>query len=94
MEDLMMRWTEHVDDEDGEPLDNRVGEDSIYMHGQLARPGGIFRMPPDADVHESLLEGAWFHPPNRANDRGVLAPWRSHWGIPGWELLGGRKVWR
>jgi hypothetical protein len=94
MNDLMMRWTEFVDDDDFEPLDMRVGQDSIEMHGQLVKPGGVFRMPSDADVHESLLDGAWFHPPNRPNDRAVLAPWRPHWGVPGYTLRGGIKSWR
>lgn len=93
MNDLMMRWVEHVDD-DGEPMDDRVGPDSIAMHGQLATPGMPFRMPDDPEVDDSLQGGMWFHPPNRPNDRAVIAPWRPHWGIPGWEFRGTRKVWR
>lgn len=89
--DLYMRWTEHVDD-DGDPLDTRVGEDSVAMHGQLAEPGGLFTMPNDEDVSESLRGRSWEHPPNRPNDRAVLAPWRYGWGIPGWFYRGGRRV--
>lgn len=92
--DLMMRWSELVDDDSLEPLDPRVGQDSIEMHGQLVEPGGIFRMPPDADVHESLLDGSWFHPPNRPSDRAIIAPWRAYWGIPGYELIDGFKSWK
>lgn len=91
--DMMMRWTEHVSNS-GRPLDNRVGADSLAMHGQLAPPGGLFTMPPNApDVHSSLLGKSWAHGPNRPNDRSTLQPWRPHWGIPGWVLRNGRKVY-
>jgi hypothetical protein len=90
--DMMMRWTELVNDKTGLPLDTRVGADSIAMHGQLAPPGGLFTMPADPDVHRSLQGQSWSHPPNRPNDRSVLQPWRPHWGIPGWILRNGRKV--
>lgn len=91
--DMMMRWTEHVSDSTGRPMDSRVGADSIAMHGQLAPPGGKFTMPANApDVHSSLLGKSWNHPPNRPNDRSVLQPWRPHWGVPGWVLRNGRKV--
>jgi len=90
LSDLYMRWTEHVDD--GDPLDARVGADSIAMHGQLAEPGGLFTMPHDEDVSESLQGRSWEHPPNRPNDRAVLSPWRYGWGIPGWFYRGGRRV--
>jgi len=90
--DMMMRWTEHVSNS-GRPLDDRVGADSLAMHGQLAPPGGVFTMPPNApDVHSSLQGRSWAHPPNRPNDRSVLQPWRPHWGVPGWVLRNGRKV--
>lgn len=45
IDDLMMRWTEHVDDETMRPLDDRVSLDSIAMHGQVTRPGGLFTFP-------------------------------------------------
>jgi len=89
--DIMMRWTELVSDSTGAPLDNRVGTDSIAMHGQLAPPGGEFTMPNKADVSASLWGKKWAHPPNRPNDRATLQPWRPHWGIPGWVLRGGRR---
>lgn len=91
--DMMMRWVEYVSDSTGLPLDDRVGKDSIAMHGQLASPGGLFRMPPNAPgVSLSLLNRSWAHPPNRPNDRAVLQPWRPHWGIPGWVLRGSQKI--
>jgi hypothetical protein len=99
--DLKMRWTELVDDDTYEPLDPRVSVDSIAMHGQVATPGTPFRMParapaPDekgnTEVPESLVGKTWLFPPNRPNDRSRLLPWRAHWGIPGWELRGGRRI--
>jgi hypothetical protein len=93
--DLWMRWTEHVSDE-GSPYDDRVGVDSLAMHGQVAPPGGYFTQPASAPggdpVPEGLVLRTWAHPPNRPNDRGVLAPWRAHWGVPGWIWRGGRRV--
>lgn len=91
--DLMMRWTEAVDDQTGEPLDDRVAPDSIAMHGQLAPPGGQFTMPPDPDVSEKMWGKSWDAPPNRPNDRAALAPWRPDWGIPGWVWEGGKRKW-
>lgn len=99
--DMMMRWSEHVDDATYEPLDDRVSVDSIAMHGQLAAPGGAFTMPPTAPksgaegttiVPSALVGQRWTHPPNRPNDRAVLAPWRPDWGVPGWIWRGGRRV--
>ena len=100
--DLMMRWTEHVDDETGLPLDARVAVDSLALHGQCAVPGGLFYLPstspvPDADgntiVPESLAGQTWECPPDRPNGREVLIPWRKDWGIPGWQIIDGAKVW-
>lgn len=99
--ELMQRWEEHCD-ESGAPLDNRVGVDSIAMHGQVARAGEAFFMPDDApfadakgrtEVPDSLVGLSWDFPPNRPNDRAVLAPWMEDWGVPGWEYKGGRRVW-
>lgn len=93
--DLMMQWRELVSDE-GEPLDDRVGEDSLALHGQLVVPGGLFTCPeraPDGQlVPDSLAmeEIAW--PPNRPNDRATVAPWRADWGIPGWRFVNGRRA--
>lgn len=99
--DIMMRWSEHVDDATYEPLDARVAVDSIAMHGQLALPNGKFTMPPSAPVADSkghsivpvaLVGKSWAFPPNRPNDRAVLAPWRPGWGVPGWVWRSGRRV--
>lgn len=95
MPDLMMQWRELVTDS-GMPLDDRVGIDSMAMHGQLVVPGGLFRCParaPDGQsVPDSLAgEGVEF-PPNRPNDRAVLAPWRPGWGVFGWKWVGNRRV--
>jgi hypothetical protein len=89
---LMQRWTEMVDDLSGRPLDRRVAQDSIEMHGQITPPGGMFKMPEDAHVSIGLLRGAWYHPPNRPHDRAVLTPWQRGWGVPGWVLQGGRRI--
>jgi len=90
--DLFMRWTEHCDDL-GSPLDDRVGDDSIALHGQLARPGGRFVMPAGASgVSQKMWGDAWMFPPNRPNDRAVLLPWRRGWGIPGWLYEGGQRI--
>jgi len=95
--DMMMRWCELVADVTLVPYDDRVGDDSIAMHGQLARAGTMFRMPAVSPaglkVSKSLLGKSWTNPPNRPNDRAVLQPWRPGWGW-GWELIGGAKVVR
>ncbi len=98
--ELMMRWEEHCDDS-GSPLDDRVAVDSIAMHGQVAKPGEQFTMPSTApfpdkkgntEVPEALVGLSWDFPPNRPNDRAVLSPWMSDWGVPGWRYVGGRRV--
>jgi len=76
------RWTELVSDSTGLPLDNRVGLDSMALHGQVARPGRLFVMPPDAPVKSSLIGGSWSHPPNRPNDRAIILPWMPGWNVP------------
>lgn len=93
MPDLMQRWTERVNDMTWQPLDNRVAFDSMAMHGQLAPPGGVFTMPNDPAVSTKIWGKSWPHPPNRPHDRAVLTPWRKSWGIPGWVLRNGTKVW-
>jgi len=97
--DMYIRWVEHVDDSSFMPLDDRVGEDSIAMHGQVVLPGSMFVFPstmPDGSpvpkecdryVGESIA-----FPPLRPNDRATISPWRPHWGIPAWRLVGGRRV--
>lgn len=93
--DMWTRWDEHVSDS-GVAFDDRVGDDSLAMHGQVAPPGGVFTQPPTAprgeQVGESLVGQTWKYPPNRPNDRAVLTPWRSSWGIPGWIWEGGSRV--
>lgn len=92
---LMMQWNEYVD-EQGNPQDNRVGVDSLAMHGQVTDVDGEFIMPPKAPdgtpVSPSLVGESWEFPPNRPNDRAVLVPWRAEWGVPGWRYRGGRRV--
>lgn len=90
--DLYNRWTELVDDVTGEPLDNRVGKDSIVLHGQVAKPKNVFTMPPDPRCHPSWWGQTWKQSPNRPNDRSVTMPWRPQWGVPGWEWNGTARV--
>lgn len=91
---LMRRWTEHVDDATGRPMDNRVGGDSLVLHGQLSPPGGVFIMPGwGTDKTSSRMVGrTWNHPPNRPHDRAVLTPWTPGRGVPGWILDDGDKL--
>jgi hypothetical protein len=46
------------------PLDDRVGKDSLRLHGQLRRPGQFFIDP--------LTGKEYYSPPNRPNDRATL----------------------
>ena len=89
---LYNRWTELVDDATGAPLDDRVGADSMALHGQVAKPGNVFTMPPDPTVAPYWWGQAWTQSPNRWNDRSVTMPWRPEWGIPGWEWNGSARV--
>jgi hypothetical protein len=95
--DMMMRWCELVADVTLAPYDKRVGDDSIAMHGQLAKAGSMFQMPSVAPaglkISPSLLGKSWANPPNRPNDRSVIQPWRPGWGWA-WEYIGGVKVVR
>ncbi len=92
-EDLLWgRWTERVDDLSGRPMDDKVGLDSLVLHGQVARPGGVFTMPEDHRAPARLIGQSWVHPPNRPNDRAVLLPWQRSWGVPGWILQAGRRI--
>lgn len=85
--DVMMRWTECVDDATQKPLDNRVGRDSLQMHGQVTRPGRLFTAPPGW-----MIPGSWMHPPNRPNDRSCITPWLRAWGVPAWMWQAGRQI--
>lgn len=89
---LAKRWTELVDDATGRPLDARVGRDSLVLHGQVARPGRLFTMPPNPLVPVTMIGQSWRHPPNRPNDRAVLTPWMPGWKIPAWTFQGGSRV--
>lgn len=89
---MMSRWTEMIDDLTGRPLDNRVAPDSMALHGQVARPGGLFTMPSAARVPAAMIGKAWTHPPNRPNDRALLTPWMRDWKVPGWLYRGGTRV--
>lgn len=98
LEDMRMRWVERVDDATYQPLDDRVDVDSIAMHGQVAQVGGGFGVPntmPDGSpipLRVQRFRGQTFaYPPMRPQDRASIAPWRPGWGIPGWELVGGRR---
>lgn len=86
---VMQRWTEKVIDGPpfNRPMDNRVGRDSMQMHGQVARPGGAFSAPA-----EWRVPGSWTSPPNRPNDRAVLTPWLRSWGVPAWMWQAGRRI--
>jgi hypothetical protein len=64
-QELMIRWCERINDEDGSSLHKSVSEDSKRLHGQIVRPREEF-------VSE---DGSWFHPPNRPYDHAVMMPW-------------------
>lgn len=103
--ELYMRWTELVADGSLEPLDERVGADSVALHGQVVLPGEMFRMPSNAQsivietrwgtsrVSDDMMDGEWEHPPNRPHDRATIMPWHPDWeGPPSWRIIGGEKV--
>lgn len=89
--ELWLRWTELVDDATGQPLDDRVAADSLALHGQLARPGGLFTQPPAPNVPKEQWFLRWAHPPNRPNDRAVLTLWAAGHGVPAWVWEGGQR---
>jgi hypothetical protein len=86
------RWTERVDDVTGAPYDNRVANDSLALHGQLAKPGALFVMPASPLVKADMIGKGWHHPPNRPNDRAVLTPWMRDWGVQGWMIQNGTRI--
>lgn len=90
--DLGKRWSEHVSDTTGLPLDARVAPDSMVLHGQVTAADGVFVMPPDERVSSKVWNKVYTHSPNRPNDRSVTMPWRSGWGIPGWQWKEGKRV--
>lgn len=89
---LMMRWTELISDITGAPFDDRVGKDSMVLHGQVARPGQLFVMPPHPLAPSKMVGKKWAHPPNRPNDRAVLTPWAPGKGVVAWQWVGERRV--
>jgi hypothetical protein len=91
---LWMRWIEHcTDSPDPQPLDDRVGDDSLAMHGQVVKPGGLFTMPDDDPrVPKGLVGKSWQGPPNRPNDRSIVVAWQPGWGGYAWEWRNGRRV--
>ena len=90
--DWAKRWCELVDDATGMPFDNKVGNDSMALHGQIADPGGVFVMPEDPSVHPWFWNRAWDSSPNRPHDRSVTMAIRLSWGIPGYRLINGQRV--
>jgi len=89
---IFMRWTEMVNDITGLPMDTRVGNDSLVLHGQLAPPGGSFVMPPHPLAPKAMVGKIWYAPPNRPNDRAVLTPWAPGQGVDGWQWLNSRRI--
>lgn len=89
---LMKRWTELVSDTTGQPMDAKVGIDSMVMHGQVQAPGEMFVMPDDPRAPASLVGLRWAFPPNRPHDRSVIVPWHRSWGVPGYTFRGGSPV--
>lgn len=93
-DDMKKRWVERVSDSTWTPLDSRVANDSLALHGQVTGVSGVFTMPNANDVDSNMWGQSWTFPPNRSNDRAVVMPWRKSWGIPGWEFAGGnRRKW-
>ena len=88
--DLYQQWSEYV--LDGAPLDDRVGKDSIALHGQIARTGKAFIMPDDSTVSDKMWGQRYMFPPNRPNDRATIVPWRAEWGEPGWMCVDGQRI--
>lgn len=89
---LQKRWCELVNDFTGEPFDNRVGQDSMVLHGQVVERSGQFVMPPDLRVSPKMWGQTYFCSPNRPNDRSVTMPWRPGMGLPSWMWRGGMRV--
>lgn len=53
-------------------FDDRTGSDSYAVHGQCRRPDQAF----------DSWYGLFQHPPDRANDRGIVVPHRISWNFP------------
>jgi len=104
--EIGLRWCEKVDDQTGKPLDNRVAEDSLVLHGQVAFIGydlpssartsaqlvGGFEMPRDERVRSDWWGRRYIRPPNRPYDRAVGQPWSSRWGVPAYRMVRGERI--
>lgn len=72
---LYKRLIENVSN--GRGLDDRIGDDSLLIHGQTVPLDKPF-------TFKKRVRGAWqtvafMHPPNRPNDRAVVIPWDPEW---------------
>lgn len=105
---LFRRWVEYVNDQTGAPLDGRVANDSLVLHGQVAfTPTGAtmearstflvggtggFEMPRDNRVNAKLWGKRYAHPPNRPNDRSRIVGWKVDWPVPAYMVVNGARM--
>lgn len=105
---LFRRWVEYVDDTTGAPLDGRVANDSLVLHGQvcftptgstmearstfLVGGTGGFEMPRDNRVNGKLWGKRYAHPPNRPNDRSRIVGWKVDWPVPAYMVVNGQRM--
>jgi hypothetical protein len=105
---LFRRWVEYVDDFTGAPLDGRVANDSLVLHGQvcftptnatmearstfLVGGTGGFEMPRDNSVNAKLWGKRYAHPPNRPNDRSRIVGWKVDWPVPAYMVVNGQRM--
>ena len=105
---LFRRWVEYVDDFTGAPLDGRVANDSLVLHGQvcftptgatmesrstfLVGGTGGFEMPRDNRVNAKLWGKRYAHPPNRPNDRSRIVGWKVDWPVPAYMVVNGERM--
>ena len=105
---LFRRWVEYVSDTTGAPLDGRVANDSLVLHGQVAfTPEGAtmearstflvggtggFEMPRDNRVNAKLWGKRYAHPPNRPNDRSRIVGWKVDWPVPAYMVVNGARM--
>ncbi len=105
---LFRRWVEYVDDTTGAPLDGRVANDSLVLHGQvcftptgstmearstfLVGGTGGFEMPRDNRVNAKLWGKRYAHPPNRPNDRSRIVGWKVDWPVSAYMVVNGERM--
>ncbi|MFM2151574.1 MAG: hypothetical protein RL199_9 [Pseudomonadota bacterium] len=105
---LFRRWVEYVSDTTGAPLDGRVANDSLVLHGQVSfQPEGAtmearstflvggtggFEMPRDNRVNAKLWGKRYAHPPNRPNDRSRIVGWKVDWPVPAYMVVNGQRT--